>query len=164
MQCFGNYIVGCSVLFQDVSGMPALCRPVEEGGGGFDYRLAMAIPDKWIQVRTSKKIHPALQSGMFLCQWIHTNASESYWQVLLSLVLICYWNKFWQAWAQVLEAEMRAVRCYVGFRWGSSGAEIHIPADNCFLHTIHISSMSSKRPVSCDSCRMCNLYWMWTGR
>lgn len=38
--------------FKDVSGMPALCRPVAEGGGGFDYRLAMAIPDKWIQVRT----------------------------------------------------------------------------------------------------------------
>ncbi|KAF2986731.1 hypothetical protein EK904_014214, partial [Melospiza melodia maxima] len=34
----------------DVSGMPALCRPVAEGGGGFDYRLAMAIPDKWIQI------------------------------------------------------------------------------------------------------------------
>jgi len=31
--------------------MPALCRRVEEGGLGFDYRLAMAIPDKWIQVR-----------------------------------------------------------------------------------------------------------------
>lgn len=30
--------------------MPALCRPVEEGGGGFDYRLGMAIPDKWIKV------------------------------------------------------------------------------------------------------------------
>lgn len=30
--------------------MPALCRPVSEGGGGFDYRLAMAIPDKWIEV------------------------------------------------------------------------------------------------------------------
>src|SRR4051812_691760 len=30
--------------------MPALCRPVEEGGQGFDYRLAMAIPDKWIQL------------------------------------------------------------------------------------------------------------------
>uniref|UniRef100_A0A674HMC0 1,4-alpha-glucan branching enzyme n=1 Tax=Taeniopygia guttata TaxID=59729 RepID=A0A674HMC0_TAEGU len=28
----------------------ALCRPVAEGGGGFDYRLAMAIPDKWIQI------------------------------------------------------------------------------------------------------------------
>lgn len=46
---------------QDVSGMPALCRGVEEGGLGFDYRLAMAIPDKWIQVRwvpSSKSISP----------------------------------------------------------------------------------------------------------
>lgn len=30
--------------------MPGLCRPVTEGGGGFDYRLAMAIPDKWIEI------------------------------------------------------------------------------------------------------------------
>lgn len=30
--------------------MPTLCRPVEEGGCGFDYRLAMAIPDKWIKI------------------------------------------------------------------------------------------------------------------
>lgn len=30
--------------------MPALCRPVREGGIGFDYRLAMAIPDKWIKM------------------------------------------------------------------------------------------------------------------
>lgn len=35
---------------EDVSGMPTLCRPVEEGGCGFDYRLAMAIPDKWIRI------------------------------------------------------------------------------------------------------------------
>ena len=35
---------------EDVSGMPALCRPVSEGGGGFDYRLAMAIPDMWIKL------------------------------------------------------------------------------------------------------------------
>ncbi|OWF54507.1 1,4-alpha-glucan-branching enzyme [Mizuhopecten yessoensis] len=34
---------------EDVSGMPGLCRPVQEGGGGFDYRLAMAIPDLWIK-------------------------------------------------------------------------------------------------------------------
>ncbi|KAF4799281.1 1,4-alpha-glucan-branching enzyme [Turdus rufiventris] len=40
----------CITIAEDVSGMPALCRPVEEGGGGFDYRLAMAIPDKWIQI------------------------------------------------------------------------------------------------------------------
>ena len=30
--------------------MPALCCPVEMGGGGFDYRLGMAIPDKWIEM------------------------------------------------------------------------------------------------------------------
>ena len=35
---------------EDVSGMPGLCRPVAEGGLGFDYRLGMAIPDKWIEV------------------------------------------------------------------------------------------------------------------
>ncbi|KAM3719886.1 1,4-alpha-glucan-branching enzyme [Dirofilaria immitis] len=34
---------------EEVSGMPALCRPVEEGGQGFDYRLAMAAPDLWIK-------------------------------------------------------------------------------------------------------------------
>ncbi|XP_078514469.1 1,4-alpha-glucan-branching enzyme [Lissotriton helveticus] len=35
---------------EDVSGMPALCCPIKQGGCGFDYRLAMAIPDKWIQI------------------------------------------------------------------------------------------------------------------
>lgn len=35
---------------EDVSGMPTLCRPVSEGGVGFDYRLGMAIPDKWIKL------------------------------------------------------------------------------------------------------------------
>jgi len=30
--------------------MPGTCRPVEEGGLGFDYRLAMAIPDLWIKI------------------------------------------------------------------------------------------------------------------
>ncbi len=35
---------------EDVSGMPTLCRPVAEGGLGFDARLNMAIPDKWIQL------------------------------------------------------------------------------------------------------------------
>ncbi|CAE8610854.1 unnamed protein product [Polarella glacialis] len=34
---------------EDVSGMPTLCLPVEDGGFGFDYRLAMAIPDMFIK-------------------------------------------------------------------------------------------------------------------
>ncbi|XP_077198472.1 1,4-alpha-glucan-branching enzyme isoform X1 [Paroedura picta] len=40
----------CITIAEDVSGMPALACPVMEGGSGFDYRLAMAIPDKWIQL------------------------------------------------------------------------------------------------------------------
>jgi len=39
---------------EDVSGMPALGRPVHEGGLGFDYRLNMAIPDKWIELLKHK--------------------------------------------------------------------------------------------------------------
>ena len=34
---------------EDVSGMPTLCRKVEDGGIGFDYRLSMYIPDMWIK-------------------------------------------------------------------------------------------------------------------
>lgn len=40
---------------EDVSGMPALCRPVDEGGGGFDFRLGMAIPDLWIKLLKEQK-------------------------------------------------------------------------------------------------------------
>jgi len=35
---------------EDTSAMPGLCRPIEEGGIGFDYRLAMGIPDMWIRL------------------------------------------------------------------------------------------------------------------
>jgi 1,4-alpha-glucan branching enzyme len=35
---------------EDVSGMPTLCRKVDEGGIGFDFRLSMYIPDMWIKI------------------------------------------------------------------------------------------------------------------
>ncbi len=35
---------------EDVSGMPGICSPADEGGIGFDYRLGMAIPDYWIKI------------------------------------------------------------------------------------------------------------------
>ncbi|GMH39251.1 hypothetical protein BSKO_07149 [Bryopsis sp. KO-2023] len=40
----------CVTVGEDVSGMPTFCRPWTEGGVGFDYRLQMAIADKWIEV------------------------------------------------------------------------------------------------------------------
>ncbi|KAL4439336.1 hypothetical protein ABPG74_016999 [Tetrahymena malaccensis] len=40
---------------EDVSGYPTLCRKVKEGGVGFDYRLQMAVPDKWIKLLKEKR-------------------------------------------------------------------------------------------------------------
>ena len=34
---------------EDMSGMPGLAYPIKDGGMGFDYRLAMGIPDFWIK-------------------------------------------------------------------------------------------------------------------
>lgn len=41
---------GVVSIAEDVSGMPLLCVPTKIGGVGFDYRLAMAIPDMWIKM------------------------------------------------------------------------------------------------------------------
>jgi len=35
---------------EDVSGLPGLAAPADQGGVGFDYRLAMGIPDYWIKL------------------------------------------------------------------------------------------------------------------
>lgn len=39
----------CITIAEDVSGMPALCLKLSLGGIGFDYRLAMAVPDLYIK-------------------------------------------------------------------------------------------------------------------
>ena len=40
---------------EDTSAMPGLCLPVEDGGIGFDYRLAMGIPDLWIRILKERR-------------------------------------------------------------------------------------------------------------
>jgi 1,4-alpha-glucan branching enzyme len=40
---------------EDVSGMVGMARPVAEGGIGFDYRLAMGVPDYWIKLLKEKR-------------------------------------------------------------------------------------------------------------
>jgi len=39
---------------EDMSGMPGMALPIADGGIGFDYRLAMGLPDMWI--RTVKEL------------------------------------------------------------------------------------------------------------
>ena len=34
---------------EDMSGMPGMCLPIEDGGCGFNYRLGMGLPDMWIK-------------------------------------------------------------------------------------------------------------------
>ena len=38
------------LIAEDMSAMPGMCRPVADGGIGFDYRLAMGEPDLWIRL------------------------------------------------------------------------------------------------------------------
>jgi len=40
---------------EEMSGMPGLALPIKEGGIGFDYRMAMGIPDYWIKTLKEKK-------------------------------------------------------------------------------------------------------------
>ncbi len=41
---------GAISIAEEMSGMPGLAAPTEEGGMGFDYRLAMGTPDYWIKL------------------------------------------------------------------------------------------------------------------
>ena len=52
---------------EDVSGMPALCVRLSLGGIGFDYRLAMAIPDLYIKWLKEKQ-----DSEWDMSQLVHT--------------------------------------------------------------------------------------------
>ncbi len=55
---------------EEVSGMPGLAAPFESGGYGFDYRMAMNIPDYWIKTIKELKDEDWKPSSMF---WEVTN-------------------------------------------------------------------------------------------
>ncbi len=40
---------------EDMSGMPGMCLPIQDGGIGFDYRLGMGLPDMWIRTVKEKQ-------------------------------------------------------------------------------------------------------------
>ena len=50
---------------EEVSGMPGLAAPIENGGYGFDYRMAMNIPDYWIKIIKEKIDEDWKPSSMF---------------------------------------------------------------------------------------------------
>jgi 1,4-alpha-glucan branching enzyme len=50
---------------EEMSGMPGIATDTEEGGMGFDYRLAMGVPDYWIKMIKEKKDQEWNVSEMF---------------------------------------------------------------------------------------------------
>ena len=55
---------------EEVSGMPGLAAPFKNGGYGFDYRMAMNIPDYWIKTIKELRDEEWKPSSMF---WETTN-------------------------------------------------------------------------------------------
>ena len=55
---------------EEMSGMPGLAAPISDGGIGFDYRMAMGIPDYWIKILKEKQDEEWAVSSIF---WELTN-------------------------------------------------------------------------------------------
>ena len=55
---------------EEVSGMPGLAAPFNDGGYGFDYRMAMNIPDYWIKIIKERRDEDWKPSSLF---WEVTN-------------------------------------------------------------------------------------------
>jgi 1,4-alpha-glucan branching enzyme len=82
---------------EDMSGMPGLARPVEEGGLGFDYRLAMGVPDQWIKMLKEKTdeqwnlgaIYHTLLNRRFSEK--HIGYAESHDQAMVGDKTLAFW-------------------------------------------------------------------------
>ena len=58
---------------EEMSGMPGLALPFKEGGIGFDYRMAMGVPDYWIKILKEKKDEDWHPTSIF---WELTNRRD----------------------------------------------------------------------------------------
>jgi 1,4-alpha-glucan branching enzyme len=82
---------------EDVSGMVGIARPVAEGGIGFDYRLAMGVPDYWIKLLKERKdedwnlgeIYHTLMNRRFSER--HIGYAESHDQAMVGDKTIAFW-------------------------------------------------------------------------
>lgn len=87
----------CVTIAEDVSGMPGLCRSIEEGGIGFDYRLSMGIPDFWIKTLKHKadedwdmyELWSVMNNRRYMEK--HVAYAESHDQALVGDKTIAFW-------------------------------------------------------------------------
>ena len=86
-----------TTIAEDVSGMVGIARPVAEGGLGFDYRLAMGVPDYWIKLLKHKTddqwsmqdIYGTLMNRRYSEK--HVGYAESHDQALVGDKTIAFW-------------------------------------------------------------------------
>jgi 1,4-alpha-glucan branching enzyme len=82
---------------EDVSGLPGMARPVVEGGLGFDYRLAMGVPDFWIKLLKERRDEDWNLSELFHTllnrrhDELHVGYAESHDQALVGDKTIAFW-------------------------------------------------------------------------
>ena len=82
---------------EDVSGMPGLARPIEEMGVGFDYRLAMGVPDFWFKLVEKERDEDWNLGGIFSAlrnrrlDERHVGYVESHDQALVGDKTLAFW-------------------------------------------------------------------------
>ncbi len=82
---------------EDVSGMPGMARPVAEGGIGFDYRLAMGVPDYWIKLLKEQRDEDWNLGGLYHTLMNrrhnekHVGYAESHDQALVGDKTLAFW-------------------------------------------------------------------------
>ncbi len=82
---------------EDMSGMVGMARPVSEGGLGFDYRLAMGIPDYWIKLLKEKNDEQWNLSAIYQtllnrrAHEKHIGYAESHDQALVGDKTMAFW-------------------------------------------------------------------------
>lgn len=82
---------------EDVSGMAGMARPVAEGGLGFDYRLAMGVPDYWIKLVKEKRDEDWPLEGLYHTLLNrrhgekHLGYAESHDQALVGDKTLAFW-------------------------------------------------------------------------
>lgn len=88
---------GVVTISEDMSGMPGMARPVDEGGVGFDFRLAMGIPDYWIKVLKERRDEDWSMGELFhtltnrRSREAHIAYAESHDQALVGDKTIAFW-------------------------------------------------------------------------
>jgi len=81
---------------EDATGFATLCRPMEEAGVGFDYRLALGLPDKWKKMMLIKDEDWDIGSITFELsnrRWKEATVSyvESHDQALVGDKTVAFW-------------------------------------------------------------------------